>query len=307
MASVKFALHVLMFNCQDTIVGMLDNCGPFVDRIYVAYSRHPWKYNAKARNDVTNTTDKEIIKQSKYYGKIELIEGQWDYDEDQRNACLSKAKHDGFDYLIIQDADEFYHPQDYRKNIEEIKANPGYEIYRTPWYCFWKNLNYVVVNETGAPIVGYPEFAVNCKTDVKFVRARTTDARKEYTLPGLCYHLSYVMPDEALWLKINTWSHSHQFDVKRWYRRKWLKWNESVKDLHPVDPPSWSRAVKFEGRLPPELEGRFSNQGEAYRPGRWEIFENCREGAADFSAAAGRKMRGLMRRIKSLMRPERQP
>ena len=31
----KLALQVLMFDCEKTILRMLDNCGPYVDKIYV--------------------------------------------------------------------------------------------------------------------------------------------------------------------------------------------------------------------------------------------------------------------------------
>lgn len=253
--SKRFAVHVLMFDCDEFILRMIDNCAPFVDRIYVAYSELPWSaYNPHARQRYRNTTDKNILKQSQHVDKIELIEGVWDTDEDQRNACLDRARQDGFDYLIIQDADEFYTAEDYQKNLLEISKKTDWELYVTPWCTFWKTLDYVWENQDGSIIMGYPEFALNCKTDVRFTRSRRTNAEKHYQLPGLCFHLSYVRTDEKMYRKIKTWSHGHQFDVDAWYHFKWRRWNETTTDLHPW-PGVVRRAVKYTGRLPEALAG----------------------------------------------------
>ena len=79
---------------------------------------------------------KDLLKKSHFCHKIELIEGDWETDEDERNTCLRKAKNDGFDFLIIQDADEFFIKDDYKKNIKKIIQNPDYELYTTPVRAF---------------------------------------------------------------------------------------------------------------------------------------------------------------------------
>ena len=105
---MKFATHVLFYNVDKFILTNIDNSGPHVDRIYVTYSKKPWVYNKKARKNFSNTSNLDLLKQSIFYNKITIIEGEWKYDEDQRNACLKKAQQDGIDYLINHDADEFY-------------------------------------------------------------------------------------------------------------------------------------------------------------------------------------------------------
>jgi len=251
----RFAAHILMFNCEEFILLTLRNCGPFVGRIYVAYSEKPWTYNPDARLNFVNQTDKNILKLSEYYHKIEILEGVWEKEEDQRNACLDKAKADGFDYLIIQDADEFYSREDYKSNLYEIESNPDKDVYITPWCSFWKSLDYVIESKEGTIVIGTPEFAVNCKSETRFIRARTTNARSKHSLNGLCYHLSFVGSDVGVWRKINTWGHSHQFDRKKWFEQKWIKWTPSTRNLHPVEPAAWKKAIKFEGQLPDILQG----------------------------------------------------
>lgn len=262
----RFAAHVIMFDCDQFILRMIENCAPFVEKIYVAYSELAWVYNPKAREKFKNTTNKDILKQSRYFSKVELIEGAWAFEEDARNACLERARADGFDYLIIHDVDEFYTREGYKNNIDGIIDNPGWDLYVTPWCSFWKNLDYVVESNEGSIIVGYPQFAVNCKSAVKFTEKRAINTNKSYRLTGLCYHLSYVLTNEQVYRKINTWSHTHEFDTASWYRRKWLTWHEDSQNLHPVTPEAWKRAVRFKGKLPADLVGFEAPKVVLYNP-----------------------------------------
>jgi len=249
----RFAAHVLMFDCDEFILRMINNCAPFVEKIYVAYSELPWTYNPNARKFYTNSTSKDIIKKSKHFQKIELIEGNWEKEIEQRNACFDKARADGFNYLIIQDADEFYTEDSYKKNLEEIVRHPNFDVYTTPWYVFWKNLDYVLEFRQGGITGINPGFAVNCNSKVRFESGRTTSSKNIHHLSGVCYHLAYALTDEKIYRKINTWGHSHQFNRDSWYYRKWLNWNENTKNLHPISPGYWPRAVRFSGSLPEAL------------------------------------------------------
>ncbi len=250
----KIAAHVLMFNCDQFILHMIDNCGPFVDKIYVAYGTIPWKYNKNARGIIRNKSDLNILKESKFFEKIEVIIGAWDYDEEQRNTCLEKAREDGFDYLVVHDADEYYFYSDYQANIQCILDNPDYDLYRTPWCTFWKTTNYIIESKNKSIILGYPEFAINLNSDVRFVNSRITNAKSSFVLKGLCHHLSYVYSDNDLHEKIQTWAHSIDFDSEKWYKRKWLNWNIFMENLHPIEPDIFKRAKKYQSILPEVLK-----------------------------------------------------
>jgi hypothetical protein len=253
MIKKHFAAHVLMFNCSSFILRMIDNCAPFVDKIYVAYSEVPFSYNSRSRLQISNPTDKSILNNSKYFNKIHLIEGIWEKDEDARNDCLKQAKIDGFDYLIIQDADEFYFAEDYRNNLDQINSNLDYDVYVSPWHVFWKNSNYVIEFKDKKVTEYNAGFAINCKTVKKFDRSRTVVSKKIFFLTGLCYHFAYALTDIELRCKINTWLHSVEFNRDSWFRRKWLLWHESTINLHPVNPAGWRRTIRFEGKLPLEM------------------------------------------------------
>jgi len=246
---MKIATHLLFFNQDNFILKNIEMIAPFVDKIYVAWSEFPWLYNPQARDLFKNKSNPEFLKQSPYYDKIELIIGEWNLDEDQRNSCLDAAKRDGMDYLLIIDADEFYTQDDLKKLINDIENNPDYEYYITPWFTYWKDYNHVIVNKNGNYINGFPEVCVNLRYNNRFVRCRRPSGTRIKELTSLCGHASYVLGDEECWSKINTWSHAHQFNRSQWFRDKWINWTENTIDLHPIDPSAWHKTIKTPNEL----------------------------------------------------------
>lgn len=140
--------------------------------------------------------------------------------------------------------------------LEGIKDKPSFDFYTTPWCSFWKSIRHVVKTSTDDIVVGYPEIAINIKNQVSFSRCRIPTGSLSHRLGELCYHTSFVLDNDQCWDKINTWGHSHQFDTRKWFNEKWLGWNESTTDLHPLNPlnpPAWKRATKHNLTLPKEL------------------------------------------------------
>jgi len=251
---------LLLFNSDRTIVQAIDNGGEYVEKIFVGYSPYPWtRYNSKARDKFVNKSDKEILKKSKYYSKIELVEGVWDSDEGQRNEIVKMARDQGFDYLVFQDADEFYSADDWRKNFEGITRNPDYMIYQAPWINFWKSTRFVLVSREHLGIKNTifttcSAFAMNLKKEpeTKLTFARVFPTKNVFRLTGLCFHLSYVLSDEEVFIKIGTWGHSHQVN-KNWFKWKWLAWHPGKRYLNPISSAEWVSAVPYTGTLPSEL------------------------------------------------------
>lgn len=251
--TLKFATHVVLFGQDKWIMRNVANAYPHVEKIYVAYSEKPWSYNPNARNQYKNSFDLNILRNSEYADKIVIIEGVWDTEEQQRNACVDAAVNDGMDYLFIHDADEFYFYTAFLLIKEYIGKNPDYDYYKIGWYCFWKSFQYVLLDNFGAMITGYPEFCINLKRGTRFTSKRRPNKINHHIIPpyvGVCYHGSYVLTDEELLQKINTWGHTNDFNKDHWFKEKWLKWTEQSTDLHLVSPSAWSKAIKFDDQLP---------------------------------------------------------
>lgn len=250
---MKFATHILLFGQEKWVLRNLENVYPHVDKIYASYSPVPWLYNRNARIDYKNTFDLDLIRNSKFIDKIEIIEGVWDTDEAQRNSCAEAAFRDGMNYLFTIDADEFYFHKDLEKIKEQIVNNPDHDYYKAYWICFWKNFSHCLIDQNNSIHIGTPEICINLKKDVRFNRCRIPNKSDWFMIPlenGVCYHGSYVLTDDEVWKKINTWGHAHQFNTKEWFEQKWLNWNKDSKNLHPISPSAWSQAVEFKGELP---------------------------------------------------------
>lgn len=257
---MKFAIHTLVFYGADMLRMMVQNTGRFVDRIYVSHSIQPWNaYNKKAVSLYKSDITERFFEGFPFREKIVWLEGVWASEEDQRNHSLKRAREDGMDVMIIQDVDEFYTPEAFKANLEGIQKNPNYPAYRCPWTVFWKSLDYVLEvrlhGQRPATVTTCPNFAVNVKdTSVKFVSRRLVNRINEaYMLPGLCLHLSWVLSDEEVMQKISTWGHSHQFNLLKWYKHKWLAWQPTTKNIGNISRAGYSKAVPFTGALPPEL------------------------------------------------------
>ncbi len=249
----KFATHVVLFGQDKWIMRNIANAYPHVHQIYVAYSEQPWTYNPNARNVYKNSFDLNLIHNSPYADKVTIIEGVWATEEDQRNACAEEAAKAGMDYLLIHDADEFYHDHEFYEVLRYIRDNPNHDYYKIAWHCFWKSFKYVLLDAKGDDITGYPEFCINLKRGVRFQSKRRPNKTNFTIIPssyGVCYHGSYVLTDKELQEKINTWGHTNDFNKEYWFKEKWLKWTPEMVDLHLVSPSAWSRAVPFKGTLP---------------------------------------------------------
>lgn len=52
---MKFGVHMLYFNQDKWILKTIENCAPFVDKIYIAWSEKPWNYNDSASKFINNS------------------------------------------------------------------------------------------------------------------------------------------------------------------------------------------------------------------------------------------------------------
>jgi hypothetical protein len=250
----KFAVHILVFNVQNWMHRLLENCGPHVDKIYIAYSRLPFSYNPLARKNFVNTFHPDFLKDSPYFSKITFIEGDWHTEDDQRNTCLKQARADGMDYLIIQDHDEFYFADDYEQIKKTVSQNPQYDYFMAPWYIFWKSFKYLVVDPKENPIWATAEIVVNCKTPVVFNDKRKLNSKNFMLLDQICFHGSFVLTDLEVFEKIATWSHTMHFDRSLWFLIKWLNWKPKTKCIYPTIPGQNFHAIEYTKALPDEIK-----------------------------------------------------
>ena len=251
---MRIAVQILCFKQNRWILKAIENTYYFADKIFITYSDKPWAYNKLSRGKIKNNIDIKAISESKWFDKIELISGDWQCEEDQRNDCLVKAKERGFDIMFIQDPDEFYHTRDLEKLKNIIAKNSQYSTFYLPWMCFWKSQKFVLEGEGGSIITGYPLVAINLNKRVKFSNKRNIKInqifkRKKIINDITCFHYSFVLNDNECLDKISTWGHANEL-AQNWFNDKWIKWEETTENLHPVKPNAWKKAIIYRGNLP---------------------------------------------------------
>lgn len=266
---MKIAAHVLAYDVDRFINAMLRNLGPWVDRIYLAYPDRPFGYVASSRETKKNPTALEAIDFGAYADKIEVLRGDWEKEEDTRNACLERAKADGYDWLIIQDADEFYTSSRWQNIVAVLRRDEDVELYRTTWFTFWKSSRYVLKFANGTTKSANAGFALRCLPHLRFVDRRQSNAAKSALIDEPCFHYGYVKSDAEMLEKVQTWSHAHEVvSMQTWYDLKWRLWKPSTKYLSPTDPTAWACAIEFDEKQPDfakefELPVSFSRKSPA--------------------------------------------
>ncbi len=249
---MKVCLQVIAFNVDTWINQMLENAAPHVDKIFIAYPPRPWKYSQSARDKLKNPTKLSSIKIKHLKCEVEIIKGDWEYDEDTRNFLLERARSEEFDWMIIQDADEFYTEDGWKILKKEMNRNDDTELLITPWINFWKNPRFVLLNSTlGIKSLNEGAAIRAKKAKSIFTFSRTSNAIRRKVINADCYHYGYVMDNEAMRTKIQTWAHAKQIrDIEIWYSLKWLNWTEESRFLHPSSPYAWSCATPFQLQQP---------------------------------------------------------
>jgi len=243
---MKIALHVLAYDVNRYIGPMLQNAAPWVDKIYLAYPSRPFGYISSSREQRTNPTQLEDIDLSGLGDKVEILKGDWEFEEQTRNECLERAKREGYDWLIIQDADELYEDSSWESLIATLRSQADIELYRTTWFTFWKSGRYVLEFANRTIKSANVGFALRCLPHLHFVARRQSNATKEQTLDFPCFHYGYVKSDQEILEKLTTWSHADEVRNRNtWFRLKWENWNLGTRNLSPTDPTGWHRAIEF--------------------------------------------------------------
>jgi len=242
---MQLAVHILAYNVSRFLPHVIENVAPFVDKIFLAYPRLPFAYIPKSRLEKTNPTTLEELTTITSGTPIEIVEGDWLDEESMRNACLDRARSQGFDWLIIQDADEFY-PEETWLQIRKLMLNAKNDDHLTTTsYNFWKSSYYVIVYRSGNIKHATAGFAIRCRPDTAFINKRLTNVSVSKTIDCACYHYGYALTDQEMEEKLQTWSHAHQFNTRRWFEIKWLNWRLETKNIDQICPPAWKRAVRF--------------------------------------------------------------
>jgi hypothetical protein len=179
-----------------------------------------------------------------------------------RNIILEIAREKNYDFMFIQDTDEFLIKKDYESVIDDhipCMKNYNCDCSAIRWKNFWKSWEYILESEL-ENVPGYPgtwaNFGINLHSNIIFTKNREHNSKNKCGIfqDWYLYHGSCVLTDDQVKRKLTTWGHSEDMNYDEWYGEKWLKWTPETTYLHPSNTPSiWTKAVPYEGPLPKEL------------------------------------------------------
>ncbi len=267
---MKLAVQILAFNVDQFIEHTLLNAAPHVEKIYVVHPPRPWNYNPALRDSMTNPTTRPFLEAvvgrvRQVVGTacdIEIVESDWSREDETRNAILAMARTEGFDWMIVQDADEFYTEEGWNIIRKSLLRLAHVDVVVTPWFNFWKSAEFLLLTDKKSLKDFNACFAIRCASDAAFASARMPTITRRILIDAPCYHYGYVMSDQDMELKISSWGHANQIrDRHRWMKLKWLNWNLDSKYLHPVVPTFWYQAIRF-----PLPQPEFALNFMSYRP-----------------------------------------
>jgi len=227
--TINIGILTVAFNEKRLIKPCINQFDGFNFPHLVLVSNKPWRGNYPM--DETWA----IAKTHNRFGSV--IIDYWQNQAEQFNFGLSYLKEQGFDWALIVDADEFYTPSAIGKLVGEIRKSRADAITCPFMNAYWKSPDYrLFPNQDDNPIVAI-------KTNRKFIDKRHSDALALEATTVQMHHMSYVRNNEEMLKKINTFEHSHEFNLEDWYNNVWLKWAPENMNLHPTIPSEWEKAI----------------------------------------------------------------
>ena len=217
-----------------------------VDAYLFFVNTQPW-----AGLPTNNTTTLEALRTlPDPQGKIRIVRDTWADEVAQRNFTLAYSQQLGFECSMVVDADEVYHTDQLHKIMHLVAEHPEIDCWHMRWFTYWKSPHYRI-----DPIEPYDPPVFIRHGAGGYVQTRNFQGRSHHLVPpelGLCHHLSYARTDEQIRRKISMFSHAHQI-LPGWFDTVWKAWddNHALENLHPVNPPSFRRAIKQDLTLIP--------------------------------------------------------
>ena len=242
---------VLAYKQEEYISYALRSIAPFVDHVVVMYSEAPFAASRTAERFGTPDRTRAIVSElCEAYPNIEVVEGAWDSEPDERQAALCHLRRRDVDVCLIVDADEIYPDGIVQRVLDEVRTadHPG-AVYYARYVTCYRRFDHVVESDHRTPI------AVHLDENTEFAERprRPTGPRLDLAKEIFFWHMGYVLTDARMWEKIHTFSHAHEV-LPDWYEEKWLRWTPNMKNLFRKTPASrWPHTVAIDPRSLPRM------------------------------------------------------
>lgn len=239
---------------------------PRVGAIYVAESVVPWSPNAKPGGESKAVVDKVLADIPDAKNIIHYIPVGDENDKDkpllreanQRNEIIEKIQNDGFKFVWMVEADEFY-----RNDEAEAlwtwffeRAAEGARTANCRWHTYWRSPHWrIEPAENFRPNVAY-------LSSCRFVNGRilsTPDEITQVEVPDrvcIVRHYSWARTPTDVRKKLSAWGHSKETKPE-WYDKVFMAWKPGLNghNVHPTNPESYKSIVRCDLPVPEAMKG----------------------------------------------------
>ena len=225
---MKISANYTAFYGEAFIEYSMRSVYPFVDKILIARGTKSWAVGANGvRYDPIDDVKgkiKHFMENEDPENKVELFEGTWVSDTEQRNFLIDKSNDIGMNYALLVDTDEVWEPQDLKTLLKAIKDNPKELIFSVGIMHYFRSLFWRF--EDGSATVNYvfklPEVRHG------WIRAGMKVSAKEYEIPIFkvpveYHHYGYAYPSKVIGQKITFWGHCGEV-TPDWFSSIFMKW-----------------------------------------------------------------------------------
>ena len=234
---------IVAYNEEEMIRGCLKSLEDLHNFVVIS---KPWSGEHRGFDETENIA-KEM--------NAHIIRKDFHSEKKERNFVMEKAQKEGFDYVFIIDADEYYTREDIRKAMKFIEDNAGIKRFNVGGCKYiWKNTNWETLPRFNNII------PVCYRSDLRFSSLRniTVLPSELKILPPdiILYHFSYAGSSKRMRSKLEHFSHSKEMKTD-WVEEVYEKWSPEMEDLHPskTAAANFKRAIPF--NCPGVIKSRF--------------------------------------------------
>lgn len=178
----------------------------------------------------------------------------------ERNQALERIEKDGFDWVWIVDADEFYMDDEatalWKWFFEALEKDPSLMGARCSWHTYWRSVHWRVE----PPEHFHPNVIIKSSCRIHSSRHLLPEQEMKITeVPEdvcRCRHYSWAREPHEIKRKTETWTHAHQIKPD-WFERVFMQWKpgDDLRDFHPTEPEAYRSLVKCDLPIPKALVG----------------------------------------------------
>jgi len=261
----EVAVYMPVYNEGPYLETLLKWLIPRVGAIYVAESIAPWSPNGQPGGASKEVVDKVILEISEASKIIKYLTVGNNYQEEplkreanQRNETLAEIRKDGWKFVWMVEADEFYRNREAASLWAWFfdRVNDGARVASSKWHTYWRSVHYrIEPQEDFRPNVA---FLSDCKFDHGRIMVKEDERFSVYVPDRVCVvrHYSWARSPSDIQRKLSAWGHAKEL-IPFWYENVFLKWKPGSKmtNLHPTNPASYKSVVECNFPVPEAMKG----------------------------------------------------